>query len=326
MCGVSNASNDLIGYNRCVKRIAEPTSRPFTDTVLELRDVQLVMAIAQSGTTKAAGEALHLAQPSVSRALLSLEDRLGAVLFHRTPRGLVATHAGNVLREHGAELLERARQVEQLVRAPRPKVERIRIVSECHTAYHWLPTTLEALRLHVPDVRLTLELQHSRRAIEAIGNGDVDAALVTSPLRPTDNVDVAPLFQDELIFVVAPNHPLAKRRHLTAKDFANHTLYTVKPTRAEAERFVRSVFGRRKPNMHVTFIDLSEAVACFARAGMGIGLLTEWVAKDYLGDGTLIPKRLKQPLHRQWSLAWQRSLGDVGVQLGEALKRSRGKT
>lgn len=300
---------------------------PIPDPAIEIRDLRLLLALAQAGTTKAAGQLLHLAQPSVSRALLSLEERLGQELCHRTPRGLAATPACERLCGQATLMLTELSELERQVRAPAQRHTKIRVVAECHTAYHWMPATLSVLRERFPDAELELKVECSRDPLTALAAGEVDAALLTSALKPSRELEVEPLFEDELIFVVAASHPLARRKSLSVEDLRAHTLYTVKPTRQEAQRFVAAVYGRSAPSQNVSYIQLTEAVAGFARAGMGIGLLTEWVAKDYLQDGALVAKRLgKQRLTRSWRLAWQRDLGDAGSELLRALKQCEAQT
>ncbi|MET0388531.1 MAG: LysR family transcriptional regulator, partial [Polyangiales bacterium] len=64
---------------------------------LEVRDLQLALALAAAGSTARAATRLHLTQPAVSRALLALEDKLATPLFERRKPGLVATAAGERL-------------------------------------------------------------------------------------------------------------------------------------------------------------------------------------------------------------------------------------
>src|SRR5688572_22893302 len=72
-----NASNACLTYTRCVKRIDATMPR------LDLRDLQVALAIEKAGSTARAAKLLHLTQPAVSRALLLAESKLGLPLFQR---------------------------------------------------------------------------------------------------------------------------------------------------------------------------------------------------------------------------------------------------
>lgn len=288
---------------------------------LDVRDLRLLIALHQAGTTKAAGEALHLAQPSVSRALLSLEERFGEGLFHRTPKGLLPTAACERLVAGGQTLLTNLCDLEREARVESAPCARIRLVSECHSAYHWLPTALQMLRVDMPGVDFSLRLESTHEPLAALESGRLDAALLTTPTQPTLEIEVRPLFNDELVFVVAADHPLATKKRLTVADLRSNPLLCPPSTAAERLWFARRVFGRAQPRVQISWVPLTEAIVELARASMGIGVLTEWVAGPYLEAGGLVAKRLSgKVLRRPWHLAWRRSLGASGPRLLKTLK------
>lgn len=282
-----------------------------------------MLALARAGTTARAGEALHLAQPSVSRSLLSLEERLGVPLFERTPRGLVPTPAGERLTARAGALLSDLADLEREVRRPPASPLKIRLVCACYTAYHWLPSTLVALREEHPDLEMSLRIEHTHDPLQALADGEVDAALLSSAHKPGRKLRSGPLFADELIFLVAESHPLARVDALTPQHILEHTLLTAAPTPDEARWFMTSLFGRARPRLKTTIVPLTEALVDLTRVGVGIGVLTEWIAEPYLRRGGLVAKRLVSgPLERAWTLAWLPSLGETGPRLLRALRTS----
>ena len=290
---------------------------------IDAKDLRLVLALAQHGTTASAAKVLHLAQPSVSRALLSLEERLDVVLFDRTAQGLVLTDAGRQIATRATELLEGLIALERAVRAPARERRRVRMVCECYTAYHWLPSTLAALQQDIADVELRLRVQHTTDPLSALETGEIDAALLTSPCKSGSGLKTRDLWSDEIVFVVANTHPLASKPTLTTADIEQTPLFTQRAPVHEAEWFMRSVFGRRRPRINVTNVPLTEAAIDLARAGMGIAVLTEWVIKPYLGREGFVAKRLdKGPLLRDWRLTWRTEIGDIGPRLHRALQAS----
>ncbi len=289
---------------------------------LEVRDLRLVLALLSTGTTARAADVLHLAQPSVSRALCSLEERLGARLFERTSRGLVATDAGERLGERARAMLGELDGLERSLRAPVER-RRLRIVCECYTAYHWLPSTLARLRRVAPGIELSLRLRFTKQPFPALQGGDLDAALLSTPARSTKEIIVKPLFQDELLFVVAADHPLASKRALSPDDLRRHPILTAPPSANESEWFLSRVFGKAQPQLDVSTIPLIESAIDLARAGMGIAIVTEWAIGPHLQRGGCVAKRLTiGPIERPWHFAWRREIGDAGPLLLEALQAS----
>jgi LysR family transcriptional regulator for metE and metH len=311
-----------------VDRIAVPKPK------LDVRDLQLVLAVAASGSTVSAASNLHITQSAVSRGLLQAEDKLGARLFERGARGLTPTSAGERLLAGAAPLLAQLFELEQLVSEPVRTLE-LRVVCECYTAYRWLPSTLAGLREELSRARnapalrggasldVTIAFEHSGAPVDALLNGDVDVALLTtSRIRPP--LHELPLFADEIVFVVAANHPLARQSGLSLADLTQHPLITSSQTPDPERRwFFGQVFGRKQPRLQSLRFPLTEAIVDAARAGMGIAVLSEWIAGPYLQAGDLVAKRLKKRvLRRPWRIAFRREAAAGAQRLAAALEHA----
>ncbi|RKH99380.1 LysR family transcriptional regulator [Corallococcus sp. AB038B] len=295
--------------------IAPPSPR------LDVRDLRVVLALASAGTTARAAAALHLTQPAVSRALLAAEERLGTRLFDRTPRGLVPTPAGQELVAGATRILVELGDLEHRVRAPVAPSIRLRLVCECYTAYHWLPSALVTLRKSLPGLHLSLAVEHTQDPVPALVAGELDVALLTTSTVPRAGLETRPLFSDEIIFVVAASHPLASRRALTREDLREHTILTGQTPAAESQWFMTQVFGRERPRLRVERLPLTEAILDVARAGLGVAVLSEWISTPHLGKGDLVVKRLASgPLRRPWRMAWRKETGDSALRLLAALE------
>src|SRR5690606_18922110 len=118
---------------------------------------------------------------------------------------------------------------------------------ECYTAYRWLPSAIANLRRSGSHLELEFAFEHTRDPVAGLVAGKLDVALLTTsrvraPLREL------PLLSDEIVFVVAADHPLADRPALTADDLRTYPLISSTHTPApEVRWFVSSVFGQRPP-------------------------------------------------------------------------------
>lgn len=300
----------------------EPASIPASPQ-LEVRDLRVVIAIGSAGTTAAAAERLHLTQSAVSRALQVAEAHAGTALFTRTARGLVPTEAGAAVLSAAPALLVELAALERRLRAPAPKPRRVRLVAECYMAYPWLAEVVLSLRRTASGVRIELPIEHSQRAGEALSAGELDAAMLTSP-APKGVLSQA-LFEDELVFLVSASHPLAKKAALAPRDVAESTLL-VPNARGGDGWFLRQVFGSRRPRIHAERLPVTEAIVELARAGLGVAVLSEWIAAPYLRgpESDLRILRLeKGPLMRRWRFAYRRDLAALAPLLTDAILGAR---
>lgn len=281
------------------------------------------MTLAKAGTTAKAASVLHLTQPAISRALISAEDRLGVKLFERTPRGLVPTDAGERVLAGATPLLMSLGELEASAREPTPTPQRIRLVCECYTAYHWIPSVLRGLRESLPNLDLVLALEHTTAPVAALERGEIDVALLTAGRLSRGGLVEHPLFTDELVFLVAPSHPLASKRALEPDDLRAHPLVTTRAPIDESRWFMRRVFGRARPKLKVEQLPVTEAIVEMARAELGVALLSEWIAGPHLFRSGLVAKRLSSgPLLRPWRLAHRPDESGTLDRLRDALMAS----
>ncbi len=295
---------------------------PSPRTQLEVRDLQLVLALSEAGSTAAAAQQLHLTQSAISRALTQAEERLGARLFERGSRGVIPTLAGARLIGGAARLLSELSELERAVAAPPVALQRVRLVCECYTAYRWLPSAVAELRERMPDLELSIRTEHTREPVRGLVQGEIDIALLTTGQLPKGQARFAEqaLFSDEIVFAVSRDHRLARSRALTRDDLCAERLISGQTPPAERAWFVRSVFGRRNPKLTFLPLPLTEAIVDAARAGMGIAVLSEWMLSGYTADGALLVKRLSSgPLRRPWRIAYQRESAEVAQRLLGAL-------
>src|SRR5882672_5191457 len=117
-----------------------------SQTIIEVRHLRLVRAIAEEGGPTRAGARLHLTQSAVSHQLAELEGRLGVRLFTRVQRKLTPTPAcARFVEEARVMLAELARVERDLHRGAERKRVVVTIVTESFTSYPWLPEIMKAL-------------------------------------------------------------------------------------------------------------------------------------------------------------------------------------
>ena len=289
---------------------------------LDVRDLQVVLVLAREGTTARASEVLHLTQPAVSRALASVENKLDVRLFDRGPRGLSPTAACERLVEGAPRVLAELADLERRVVTPVVPM-RVRLVCQCYTAYHWLPSVLLGLRRGLPGLQVKLAVDHTADPVGALEAGEIDVALLTTGEPSHPSVVTAPLFEDEIVFVVSESHRLAQRRALTRQDLSEETLVTSPTPAAESRWFMKHAFGRKKTTLQFERFPLTEAIIDVTRAGLGVAILSEWIAAPHVERGGLVVKRLSSgPLRRPWRIAWRRDHAVAAERLRAALATS----
>lgn len=273
---------------------------------LEVRHLRIVDAIATAGTVTEAARRLDLTQPAVSHALGELESRLGVKLFERERRRMVPTTEGRRLMRTAQTVLPEVECAEHDLELYRDGYRGIiRFSTECYTCYHWLPPLLSRFQQEFPDVAVELAPDASNDPAGALAAEKLDAAIMHSVVdHPQLKSDF--LFQDELVAVMPPGHPLADRAVLHAADFLDQTLFL--HTGPDDSTIVQEVLQPAgvKP-ARLLSLRLTEAIVESVAAGLGISVLARWAAAPAVTAGRLIAKPLGDDgLFRKWSVVTRR--------------------
>lgn len=277
--------------------------------ILDVRHLRLVAAVVDTGSVTAAAKVLHLSQPALSHQLRDVEERLGTELFQRQGRRMLLTSPGKRVLEAARKVVAEVEAAEaEVSQLARPSQGLLRLATECYTAYHWLPGVLRRFSARHPGVEVRIAVDATRRPVDALLSGELDLGIVSEPVRHR-RLTGAPLFEDELLAVMAPDHPLARKAVLHAADFAREhvLLYSIPLT--ESTLFQQVLVPAGVTPARVSRVELTEAMIEMAKAGLGVGLLARWAVAPELAKGTLTAVRVTKPgLKRHWHAAWPRAV------------------
>jgi LysR family transcriptional regulator, regulator for metE and metH len=276
-------------------------------SMLEVRHLRLVRAIAEEGGPTRAAARLHLTQSAVSHQLADLEGRLGVSLFTRVRRQLKLTPAGARLVDLARTMLADLSRVErEIYQASTRKREILRIAVECFTSYHWLPSIVSALATEEPHVEVRIVLEATREPVAALLRGTLELALVSSPVRDRQLVSV-PLFEDEWAVMLSPSHPLVARPYISAVELARETLFAPDAPRSDAERLRELIATERASAPRTVPIPLTDAMVELVKAGLGVSLVSRWAVAPWESRGEIVTRRFTRAgLAESWSVVYRR--------------------
>lgn len=273
-------------------------------SAVEMRHLRLVAAIAEHGSMTAAANALHLTQPALSHQLRELETRLRAPLFVRTARRMVLTQAGTQLTELARGVLAQVETFERQARDGDFANARgtVRIATQCYTAYHWLPAVLREFQQRWPNIDLRVAAEHTAAPIAALKDGLLDLAIVYTPT--TDRrVELRPMFDDELVIALPPDHRLAGRASVTPALLRGEQVF-VYTTSDRSNSVVRDILDPAGvPASQVTHIQLTEAIIELVAAGLGVAVLAAWAVAPAVRSGAVKTVRIGKGFTRTWYAA-----------------------
>jgi len=249
--------------------------------VIELRHVETLIGLAETGSLAGAAERVNLTQSALSHQVKALETHYGCPLFERKTSPLHWTPVGERLVALAYDLERRIADADrEITRLLEGEAGQLRIAVECHSCFDWLMPAMDRFRENWQEVELDLVSGFHPDPVELLSENRADLVIVSRAKRRTATV-FHPLFAYAMPAILGKRHPLAKKKHLTAKDFATETLITY-PIPDERLDLVRRVLEPARVEPQRRTATLTEAILQLVASGRGISALPGWAIQRYL--------------------------------------------
>lgn len=252
-----------------------------------LRQLEIFVAISRTQSVSRAAEELALSQSATSTALGEFERQFSLQLFDRVGKSLRINDAGQQLLPRAVELLDRAREIEDLL-AGHAGFGRMKIGATL-TIGNYLATILVAsfLQKH-PESRIQLQVHNTRTIVQQIANHELDLGLIEGGCHHPD-IAVETWIADELVVFSAPDHPLAKQRKITMEQLLHEPWILREKGSGTRETFDRA-FHNHHARLNIRLeLEHTEAIKRAVESGLGIGCISHLALKDAFRRGSLVP-------------------------------------
>ena len=252
--------------------------------------MQILRAVARTGSFTKAAEHLYLTQSAVSHAVKELEEEAGTLLFERLKKCVRITESGRMLLEESLPLLSSFQALEGRLgrlecQAP------IRIVSSITIASFWLPRLLRRFSSACPQTPVEVEVVSAGEAMAILREGGADLALVEGAV-PLGAFRCVPFASYRLAVVCAPGYRPAGEA-LTLRELCADRLLLRQKGSAIRDTFDSAVLlSGLEPRPVWTSIN-STALIEAAKAGLGITILPDLLVQSALEAGSLVELRVR---------------------------------
>jgi DNA-binding transcriptional LysR family regulator len=270
---------------------------------IDSRQLRAFVTLARTASFTLAAKELFLSQSAVSHSMKALETDVGCRLFDRVGKKVLLTQAGESLLHHADKILTEMTSaragLEQLGKWGRG---RLRIGASPTACQYILPSVLREFKESFPKSHIAIAPGDTLEAIELVRDNKVDLAVTLQP-RNEDQLEFHPLFTDELMFIVGAMHPWAAEGHAVRAEIPrqNYILYN---KNSYTFRVIQEYF-RQEDMVLNTVIELGsmEATKELVKLGLGVSILSPWIAQKELHEKSLVALPLgKRKLRRNWGV------------------------
>ncbi|TXK86121.1 LysR family transcriptional regulator [Paenibacillus sp. N3.4] len=256
---------------------------------MNLHALRLFHVIASTGSVTRASELLNISQPAITAQIKKFEKELFLTLLKPQGRGIALTDAGEKIALLAKRLFAVEQQIEQFSQDYRNGTNGyIRLAATYLPAHFLIPTWIAKFKQQYEQVEMTITTTNSSDAMKKLLNVDVDLAIYGGlPEEYPDTIQTEELFQDELWFVVAPNHRYANQQ-VSLLEMMREPFVMREEGSSTRERLFAlcRTYNSSIPKITLQFNGLHEAITAVI-AGYGANFVSSLVVREYVERGEL---------------------------------------
>lgn len=275
---------------------------------MDLRQLEILRAVAERGSFTGAGRHLHLSQSAVSRQILLLEEELNEPLFLRVGKKVRITPAGDQVLRLAYRVFNDIRETCAAIREGQQSLTgTLRLMGGMTVCLYIFPALIKEYRRRHPGVDVNVTPGSTARVLRKFRAGVADLALLTLPVDDPALVSV-PVMREELLLVTAPAHPLARRRRVAPADLVRQP-FVLFERGSNTRRVIDAFFVRERIEPRVIGeTENVEIIKAMVRTGLGVSIVPYLAIAREVRTGQLCCARIAgEPLVRESGWVYPRS-------------------
>lgn len=253
-----------------------------------LRQLEVFLAVARTGSVSRAGDELAMSQSAVSSSLADLERQFDVRLFDRIGKRLQLSEMGRGLRARAAALWDEAHELETAL-AGQADGGRLRVGATLTIGnYIAVPLMAQYMRERAGSA-VRLDIANTEEIARRVANFEIDVGLIEGELS-LPQLQVTPFRDDELVVFSSPAHPLAKKRALSDDDLKRAAWIVREHGSGTRQAFDRAMTGIL-PELRISLeLPHTEVIKRAVEAGLGLGCVSRLALTDAFRQGSLKPR------------------------------------
>jgi len=250
---------------------------------MELHHLRIFLSVFKNRSFSKAALELHLAQPTISEHIKSLERELNCTMFERLGKTIIPTREADALYNHALDIIEKADSVKGVLGQLMKEITGELIVgASTIPGTYLLPELMSDFRRKHPGVSFQVLVRDSQEIVQQILSHHVLLGIVGSKIADAQ-INYTPFLEDELIIVAAPS--FIKSSRISLKDLCRYPMVLRENgsgTRREAEKLLEEQ-GVSCSSVRVAGIfGSTDAVKQAVKVGLGLTILSRFSVTEEL--------------------------------------------
>ncbi len=255
---------------------------------MDFRTLRYFLSLYREGSFTAAAKANFITQPAISIQLRKLQEELGVKLFERRGGKINFTEAGMVVLRYCEKFVNLEKELLDHVKDLRGlKKGLLSIGTIDAAAIYILPGVFNRFKEKYSGIEINLEIASTVPLIRSLEEGELDAVCGTLPVEPGSARKVFRIFNEKMMFIAPPDHPLSRLERLEAHDLSGYPFISF-----QDESVTRKIIENALLDKGVTVdvsmaIDSQDAIKHLVASGLGLSALPQKTVEDEIRSGAL---------------------------------------
>jgi DNA-binding transcriptional LysR family regulator len=248
---------------------------------MEMHQVRYFLAVAERLNFTKAAESCNVSQPSLTRAIKLLEEEFGGLLFHRERANTHLTDLGRTVRPHLQQIYDEALSAKRLARdVVKLKKASLKLGVMCTIAPTQLIDLITSIQTRYDGIEIEITDASARELENVLLEGDMEVAVLCRPDRELDErINALPLFREQMMVVIPPNHMLAMKDAIRVKDLQG--MNYVNRAKCEFNGYAGQFFREQGVECKTVYrSERDDWVVAMIRAGLGFGFMPKFSVTD----------------------------------------------
>jgi DNA-binding transcriptional LysR family regulator len=275
---------------------------------MDLHQLRLFVALAETGSFSKAAAVCHISQPALWIHMKNLEEEFHFPLMDRLPRGIVLTDAGKLVLDYSRKIFALVTEMETLVgEIAGLKRGKLLIGASTTPGIYILPDALGRFKFKYPQIELDLRIGNTQQVEEWVANRELILGIIgEKPERKELRSEV--YLKEILVAIVAPDHRLANSKSVSIRTLSLEA-FIAREQGSNTRKTYEHAFATHGLKFHIAMeLGSTEAIKRAVAAKLGISIVSPFTIQWELQHRQLIALRIRESgFERQFHLIFHRN-------------------
>lgn len=265
-----------------------------------VRQMNVLLAVAEYGNLTAAAKACHVTQPTVSMQLKAMAEQVGLPLYEVIGKQVFLTPAGEAVAKSARVMRDEMQFLEQSINAMKGHTQGSLRVALVSTAKYFVPRMLGSFFKKYPEIDISFEVLNRDGVVSRLKENADDLYIMSMPPSDLDLERFA--FMENPLSVIAPRkHPLAQRKSISLTDIKDEQ-FILREAGSGTRLACNAYFATKhfEPKVRLE-LGSNEAIKQAVASGLGISVLSEHsLVGRGVKEGLVVLPIRDFPIHSNW--------------------------